>query len=61
MLDDFVDEIARGEGDEIEARQVTRFEEQYQIFLALALALIVGSMLISDRRATAHEWAGRFE
>jgi Ca-activated chloride channel family protein len=61
ILDDFIDEVARGDGEEIEARQVTRFEEQYQIFLGLALLLIVTSMMISDRRATEHEWVGRFE
>jgi Ca-activated chloride channel family protein len=60
-IDDLIDEIARGEGEEIEARQVTRFEEQYQVFLGLALLLLVASMLISDRRATGHEWVGRFE
>ena len=60
-IDDLIEEIARGEGEEIEARQVTRFEEQYQIFLGLALLLLVASMLISDRRATGHEWVGRFE
>ncbi|MGB1841589.1 MAG: VWA domain-containing protein, partial [Longimicrobiales bacterium] len=36
-LDQLVDRIASGEGDEFDAREVTRFEEQYQIFLALAL------------------------
>jgi Ca-activated chloride channel homolog len=61
VLDDFIDEVASGEGDGIEERQVTRFEEQYQIFLGLALLFMVASTMISDRRAVGHEWQGRFE
>jgi Ca-activated chloride channel family protein len=60
-LDDFVGEIARGEGEEIDAMQVTRFEEQYQIFLGFALLLLFIDVLLPERRRTEHEWAGRFE
>lgn len=60
-LDEFVEEIARGEGEEIEAMQVTRFEEQYQIFLGFALLLLFLDVLLPERRKTEHEWAGRFE
>ena len=60
-LDQLVDRIASGEGDEFEAREVTRFEEQYQLFLALALLLLLAEALLSDRRSEEHEWVGRFE
>lgn len=60
-FDDLVDEIAAGQGEEIDALQVTQFEEQYQIFLGLALLLLLAEVLVSDRRKTEHEWAGRFE
>lgn len=60
-LDQLVDRIASGEGDEFDAREVTRFEEQYQIFLALALLLLLTEALLSDRRTEENEWVGRFE
>jgi Ca-activated chloride channel family protein len=60
-LDELVDEIARGEGEELDALQVTRFEEQFQLFLGLALFLLVVDAVVSDRRRTEHRWAGRFE
>lgn len=60
-FDDLVDEIARGEGEEIDAMQVTQFEEQYQIVLALALLLLVADGMISERRRRREAWAGRFE
>jgi Ca-activated chloride channel family protein len=60
-LDELVDDIARGEGEELNALQVTRFEEQFQLFLGLALFLLVVDAVVSDRRRTEHRWAGRFE
>ena len=60
-FDDLVDEIARGEGEESDALQVTQFEEQYQIFLGLALFLLMLDAAWSDRRRSAHTWTGRFE
>ena len=60
-FDDFVDQIASGEGEEVDSLQVTRFEEQYQIFLGLALLLLLADRLLSDRRTTEHAWTGRFE
>lgn len=60
-FEELVDEIARGEGEEIDAMQVTQFEEQFQTFLGLALLLLVADGLISDRRRTDDEWTGRFE
>lgn len=53
-------EIEQMEGREFEARQVTQFEEQYQIFLGLALALLIAEVLVPDRKKSRHEWTGRF-
>jgi Ca-activated chloride channel family protein len=55
-----MDEIAAGEGEEMEAREVTRFEEQYQIFLALAVALVFAETLVPERRRKEEAWSGRF-
>ncbi len=40
---------------------MTVFDEQYQLFLGLALALLVAEMLVSDRRRVRTVWAGRFK
>ncbi len=60
-FEDFVDAVASGEGEEIDAMQVTRFEEQYQIFLAAALLLLVVDLLLPDRQRVGGTWTGRFE
>lgn len=60
-FEDLVDEIAGGQGEEIEALQVTQFEEQFQLFVGLAVLLLFVEALISDRRRAHGEWSGRFE
>lgn len=60
-FDDLVDEVARAEGEELDTEQVTRFEEQFQVFLAPALLLLVLELLIADRRTRTTEWTGRFK
>ena len=60
-LEELVDRIARGEGEELDAREITQFEEQYQIFLAMTLMLLLADLAISDRRRATGAWAGRFE
>jgi len=58
-FDRLVEELTGGEGEEIESREVTLFEEQYQIFLGLALALLLVETLIPERRRVADAWVGR--
>ena len=58
-FDRLVEELTGGEGDEIETREVTLYEEQYQIFLGLALVLLVAEALIPERRRAADAWMGR--
>ncbi len=55
------EELTAGEGQQFEAEQVTLFDEQYQLFLGLALALLVAEMLVSDRRRVRTAWSGRFQ
>ncbi len=59
-FEDLVDEIARAEGEMLDARQVTQFEEQYQIFLGLALLMLIVEGLIPMRKKTSRAWSGRF-
>jgi Ca-activated chloride channel family protein len=56
-----VDEIAAMTGREIEARQVTQFEEQYQIFLGAGLLLLFVEYFIPERRRLPSAWRGRFQ
>lgn len=58
-FDRLVEELTGGEGEEIESREVTRYEEQYQIFLGLALVLLVTEALLPERRRVADAWVGR--
>ena len=60
-FDELVDDIAGGTGEELDAMEITQFEERYQIFLGLALLLLAGDVMISDRRRTEERWTGRFE
>ncbi|MBM43239.1 MAG: hypothetical protein CL483_15110 [Acidobacteria bacterium] len=54
------EELSAGEGQEFETEQVTLFDEQYQIFLGLALLLLVAETLIPERRRLHSAWTGRF-
>lgn len=60
-LEALADEVTGGEGQEFEAEQVTVFDEQYQLFLGLALALLAAEVLLPDRRRVRAEWSGRFK
>jgi Ca-activated chloride channel family protein len=60
-FDELVDDIANVEGEALDARQVTQFEEQFQIFLGVALALLLIEWLLPERRRAQTAWAGRFE
>jgi Ca-activated chloride channel family protein len=59
-LDPLVQEITGGEGRELEAREITQFDEQFQVFLGLALVLLLAEGLIPERRRKKEAWAGRF-
>jgi Ca-activated chloride channel family protein len=59
-LDLLVEEVTGGEGRELETREVTQFDEQFQIFLGFALVLLFAEGLIPERRRKEEVWAGRF-
>jgi len=59
-LDLLVEEVTGGEGRELETREVTQFDEQFQIFLGFALVLLFAEGLIPERRRKKEVWAGRF-
>ena len=59
-LDPLVEEVTGGEGRELEAREITLFDEQFQIFLGFALVLLFVEGLIPERRRKEEVWAGRF-
>ena len=58
-FDRLVAELTGGEGEETESREVTRYEEQYQVFLGLALLLLAAESLTPERRRAADAWVGR--
>lgn len=60
-LASLAEEVSAGEGQEFEAEQVTLFDEQYQIFLGLALVLLFAESLVPDRRRLHATWTGRFK
>ena len=59
-LDPLIEEITGGEGRELETREITQFDEQFQIFLGFALVLLLAEGLIPERRRKEEAWAGRF-
>ena len=59
-LDPLFEEILGGEGRELEAREITQFEEQFQIFLGLALLMVLAESVVPDRRRVKQVWTGRF-
>ncbi|HSM61710.1 MAG TPA: VWA domain-containing protein [Longimicrobiales bacterium] len=60
-LQRLVDDIATGAGRELESRQVTQFEEQYQVFLGLAILLLLLEAAVPERKKMSEEWTGRFQ
>ena len=60
-FEELVDQIASGEGEELDTREITQFEEQYQLFLAFGFLLLMAEALVPERRRDAEVWSGRFE
>lgn len=55
------EEISGMEKKELDALQVTNYQEQYQLFLALALLLFTVEVLVPERRRFQTQWRGRFQ
>ena len=60
-IEEIYDEIANMDQKEFESQRFRRYEERYQIPLALALACFALESLLGDRRRQRREWRGRFE
>jgi len=58
-LNELTDEVDALGGGQIEAQELTQFEEQYQIFLGIAMALLVIELVIPERRRMDSAWRGR--
>jgi Ca-activated chloride channel family protein len=58
-LNELTDEIDALGGRQLDAQEMTQFEEQYQIFLALAMVLLVIDLVIPERRRVDSAWRGR--
>ena len=54
------DDIARMEKTERDTRLITHYEEQYQYFIAIALALLLLETVLTDRKSVKTFWKGRF-
>lgn len=55
-----IEEVANLGGREIDAREVTQYDEQFQIFLGAAILLLFLEGLWTDRKKTVRVWRGRF-
>ena len=53
-------QIANMEQKELGSQRLARYEERYQIPLALALIFFAVQALLSERRAKSSPWQGRF-
>lgn len=60
-LEKIYDDIARMEKTERDTRLVTHYEEQYQYFIAIALALLLLETVLTDRKSVKKLWKGRFK
>jgi Ca-activated chloride channel family protein len=56
-----MEEIGKLDAAEFESREFTRYEERYQIALALGLLFLIIELALSDRRLPGAQWMGRFE
>jgi Ca-activated chloride channel family protein len=60
-LSRILNEIAKMEKKDLGSSRMTTYEERYQIFLLIALLLIITEFIISERVKRKKEWRGRFE
>ena len=56
-----IGEIAQMEKKDLGMSKLSTYEEQYQIFLAFALLLLLLEFFIPERVSKKKEWKGRFE
>ncbi len=59
-LDEIYEEISALEKKELTSRQFSQYEDRFQIFLIIGLALLLIEILISEKKKIKTEWRGRF-
>ncbi len=59
-LEEILKEINKMEKRELESERISQYEDRFQIPLGIAIVLLIGEMLISDRKRRRQEWSGRF-
>ncbi len=59
-IEQIYSEIAKLEKSEFETREVTHYEERYQVLLLIGLLMVCFEALLSDRINPDQTWAGRF-
>ncbi len=59
-LEEILKEINKMEKRELESERMSQYEDRFQIPLGIAIVLLIGEMLISDRKRRRQEWSGRF-
>ncbi|MFC1556354.1 VWA domain-containing protein [candidate division KSB1 bacterium] len=52
--------ISEGEKKELGSMRFTHYEDRFQYLLGLFLVLVVGELLLPERRKISSEWRGRF-
>ena len=60
-LDKIYKDISEMEKKSLASQQYTQFEDQYRVFIGLALFCLILEALVSERRRLKKKWAGRFE
>lgn len=60
-LESVFQSIANLQKHELYSRDMARYQDQYQLFLALGILLLAAEWFLSDRRPEGQEWHGRFE
>jgi Ca-activated chloride channel family protein len=59
-LERIAEEIGSMEQRELASTVYMQFEDRFQVFLPLPLALLLAEALLSDRKRRRREWSGRF-
>jgi Ca-activated chloride channel homolog len=59
-LEEVLKEINKMEKRELESERMSQYEDRFQVPLGIALFLLIGEMLISDRKRRNKAWSGRF-
>jgi Ca-activated chloride channel family protein len=60
-LQKIIEDVGRLEKTQFDTAIATQYDEQFQIFILLALIVALLEMFLGDRRAASRLWKGRFE